>query len=65
MILVLVLVGVLHAPVLYLPVHQSHVEEWREHEGEAGDKHRADQLEDGAEAGQRLGQSPASSSPVQ
>ena len=40
---------------LCLAVHQPHVEEGREHEGEAGDEHRADQLEDGAEAGQGLG----------
>ena len=53
--LVVVLVGVLHAPFFSLPVHQPHVEEGREHEGEAGDEHRADQLEDGAEAGQGLG----------
>ena len=52
----MVLVGDLLSPFLCLPVHQPHVEEGREHEGEAGDEHGADQLEDGAEAGQGLGQ---------
>ena len=50
------LFNVLLSAFLCLPVHQPHVEEGREHEGEAGDEHRADQLEDGAEAGQGLGQ---------
>ena len=49
-------VGDLLSPYLCLPVYQPHVEEGREHEGEAGDEHGADQLEDGAEAGQGLGQ---------
>ena len=50
------IVVVLLAPILCVPVDEPHVEEGREHEGEAGDEHGADQLEDGAEAGQGLGQ---------
>ena len=50
------IVVVLLAPILCVPVDEPHVEEGREHEGEAGDEHGADKLEDGAEAGQGLGQ---------
>ena len=42
-------------PFLCIPIKQPHVEEGRKHKSEAGDKHGADQLEDGAEAGQGLG----------
>ena len=39
------------SPFLRVSVHKPHVEERGEDEGEAGDEHGADQLEDGAEAG--------------